>query len=98
MQPQPSLIDYWSYSSMSSFLSNPLAFKKKYVLKIYDDIKSPSSVVGGAGHKALEMYFKGGMDVDAAVKAGLDVINNLRQDREPGQAAWNVQPSDQLLL
>src|SRR4051794_33800547 len=71
-----SLVDYWSYSSMSSLLSNPLAFKKKYVLKIYDDISSPSAVVGGAGHKALEMYFKG-MDRDAAVKAGLDVINNM---------------------
>ena len=35
------LIDYWSYSGMSSLLSNPLAFKKKYVLKIYDDISSP---------------------------------------------------------
>ncbi len=69
-----SLVDHWSYSSMSSLLSNPFAFKKKYVFKIYDDISSPSAVVGKAAHKCMEMYFKG-MEIHEAIQAGLMQIN-----------------------
>jgi RecB family exonuclease len=68
------LIDYWSYSSMASLLSNPMAFKKQYILKQYDDLTSPSALVGSACHKALEMFFKG-LDQDAAISEGLKVIN-----------------------
>lgn len=68
------LIDYWSYSSMSLFLRNRLAFKKKYILKIYDDLYSPSAVVGQACHKAVELYLKG-ESVNASIAAGLEQIN-----------------------
>lgn len=71
---QEPLIDHWSYSSMSSLLGNPMAFKKKYVLKLYDDQTSPTALVGNAGHKALEMYFKG-MPVEAAIAEGQKVID-----------------------
>lgn len=67
------LIDYWSYSSMSALLSNPMGFKKKYILKQYDDISSPTSVVGNAGHKALEVYYQG-MSQDEAIAVGLKTI------------------------
>ena len=70
------LIDHWSYSSMSQLMRNPLAFKKKYILKIYDDTSSPSGVVGSAGHKALEAYYNG-KDFDAAKMVGLEYINNM---------------------
>lgn len=68
------LIDYWSYSSMASLLGNPMAFKKQYILKQYDDLTSPSALVGSAGHKALEMYYKG-LEPDAAIAEGLKLIN-----------------------
>lgn len=68
------LIDYWSYSGMSTLLNNAMAFKKQYILKQYDDETSPSALVGTAGHKALEMYYKG-LDQDAAIGEGLKVIN-----------------------
>lgn len=68
------LIDYWSYSSMASLLGNPMAFKKQYILKQYDDQTSPSALIGSAGHKALEMYFKG-LDQEAAIGEGLKMIN-----------------------
>jgi len=55
------------------FLRNRLAFKKKYILKIYDDKYGPSAIVGQAAHKALELYFKG-MDNKTAIQAGLDQI------------------------
>ncbi|TMD53350.1 MAG: PD-(D/E)XK nuclease family protein [Chloroflexi bacterium] len=60
------LIDQWSYSSLTLFLRNRLAFKKKYILKIYDDKYGPSAIVGQAAHKALELYFKG-MDNKTAI-------------------------------
>ncbi len=74
-------IDHWSYSSMTLFLRNRLAFKKRYILKIYDDLTSPAAVVGSAAHKALETYYKSLTTTDAAtatslgIQAGLDYIN-----------------------
>lgn len=75
MSKTPTLIDFWSYSSMSQFLRNPLAFKKKYILKIYDDISSPSAVVGSACHKAMQAYYNG-RTPEEAKDIGLDYINN----------------------
>lgn len=72
MQQAP--IDHWSYSAMASLLGNPMAFKKQYILKLYDNITSPSGLVGTAGHKALEMYFSG-MPLEAAILAGQKVID-----------------------
>jgi len=69
-------IVHWSYSSMSLFLRNPLAFKKKYILKIYDDIMSPAGVVGTAGHRALESFLNGKTH-DEAKEDGLAYINNI---------------------
>lgn len=74
MQPQ---IDYWSYSSMSALLSNPLNFKKKYILKVYDDPMSPSGVVGTACHKVAEAYFGNGKSEQEAIQAGYDYIDSI---------------------
>ena len=74
MQPQ---IDYWSYSSMSALLSNPLNFKKKYILKVYDDPMSPSGVVGTACHKVAETYFGSGKTEDESVDAGQKYIDSV---------------------
>lgn len=78
MEPQ---IDYWSYSSMSALLSNPLNFKKKYILKVYDEPMSPSGVVGTACHKVAEAYFGNGKTTDEAIQAGYDYIDSL-SDKE----------------
>jgi RecB family exonuclease/energy-coupling factor transporter ATP-binding protein EcfA2 len=74
MEPQ---IDYWSYSSMSALLSNPLNFKKKYILKVYDDPMSPSGVVGTACHKVAEAYFGNGKSEQEAIQAGYDYIDSI---------------------
>ena len=74
MEPQ---IDYWSYSSMAALLSNPLNFKKKYILKVYDDSMSPSGVVGTACHKVAEAYFGNGKEQDEAIQAGYDYIASV---------------------
>ena len=76
MEPQ---IDYWSYSSMSALLSNPLNFKKKYILKVYDDPMSPSGVVGTACHKVAEAYFGNGKSTDEAIQVGYDYIDSVSE-------------------
>lgn len=69
-------IDHWSHSSLGLLLRNPLAFKKKYILKIYDSTMSPSGVVGQAAHKAVEHYLKG-MAVNDAIAEGLKHLNSV---------------------
>lgn len=53
-----------------AFLRNPLAWYKRYVEKIYDTPATPASVVGRAGHVALEQFYKGASK-DEAVGRGL---------------------------
>lgn len=60
---------------MMMLMRNPLAWSKRYVLKIYDDTYSPSAVVGQACHKAVEQFLKG-MPIDAAIAEGLRTIES----------------------
>lgn len=75
MKENVTLIDHWSPSSMSQFLRNPLAFKKQYILKIYDNLTSPSALVGISAHKAIEAYYNG-RSFEEAKDIGLTNINN----------------------
>ncbi|XKT74410.1 MAG: PD-(D/E)XK nuclease family protein [Patescibacteria group bacterium UBA2163] len=50
-------IEHWSYSSLLSFLRNPLAWHKRYVERIYDIPAGPAAAIGRAGHKALEHFY-----------------------------------------
>lgn len=67
-------IDFWSYSSLTMFLRNALAFKKRYILKIYDNQISSAGLIGQAGHEALK-YFYQGVEASKAIEHGLDYIN-----------------------
>lgn len=67
-------IDYWSYSALTKFLANPIAFKKRYILKIYDTQVGISGLVGQAGHEALK-YFYQGVEASKAIEHGLDYIH-----------------------
>lgn len=66
-------IAYWSHSSLMAFLRNPLVWYKRYVKKIYDTPRTPASVVGIAGHVALE-HFYGGFSKEQATEAGLSCL------------------------
>ena len=59
-----------------AFLRNPLAWYKRYVEKVYDVPASPSSVVGRAGHTALQ-HFYGGIEKTGAVELGLEYMRNV---------------------
>jgi hypothetical protein len=53
-----------------ALLRNPLAWYKRYVEEIYDTPSSPSSIVGRAGHIALQHFY------------GLPVNKNSDQDKK----------------
>lgn len=59
-----------------AFLRNPLAWYKRYVEEVYDTPSSPSSLVGRAGHKALE-HFYGGVGKEGAIELGLEFLRNF---------------------
>jgi hypothetical protein len=69
-------IKHWSYSSLVSYLRNPLAWHKRYVENVYDMPSSPASVIGRAGHKALE-HFYGDFSKEQAVLLGLEYLRNI---------------------
>ena len=53
----PYPIEHWSFSSLMSFLRNPLAWHKRYVEHVYDMPTGPAAVIGRAGHTALEFFY-----------------------------------------
>ena len=59
-----------------AFLRNPLAWYKRYVEEIYDTPSNPSSVIGRAGHVALQ-HFYGGIGKDGAVQLGLEYLRSV---------------------
>jgi S-DNA-T family DNA segregation ATPase FtsK/SpoIIIE len=69
-------ITHWSYSALMSYLRNPLAWYKRYVLKIYDTPRSPSAVIGVAGHYALEHFYQG-FDKEQAVEMGRSKLREV---------------------
>jgi DNA segregation ATPase FtsK/SpoIIIE, S-DNA-T family len=69
-------IAHWSFSSLLSYLRNPLAWYKRYVLRIYDTPRSPASVIGVAGHIALEHFYQG-LGKPEAIEHGLVYLRNI---------------------
>lgn len=69
-------IAYWSHSSLLAFLRNPLAWHKRYVEKIYDAPRTPASIVGSAGHVALE-HFYSGAEKEIALRLGAEYIDGI---------------------
>jgi hypothetical protein len=69
-------IQHWSYSSLTTFLRNPLSWYKRYVEGVYDTPTTPSSVIGRAGHTALEHFYNGRSKVDALAE-GLKYLRDI---------------------
>ncbi len=59
-----------------SFLRNPLAWHKRYVEEVFDTPAGPASVVGRAGHVALQHYY-GGIGKDESISLGLEYLRNV---------------------
>lgn len=69
------LVKYLSPSAFTAYLSNPMYFKKRYIMGVYDTQSSVTGVIGRAGHKALERIYSG-MSVDDAIIEGQKIIDN----------------------
>jgi len=69
-------IKHWSYSSLVSYLRNPLAWHKRYIEGIYDTPSTPASIVGRAGHTALQ-HFYGDFSKEEAIALGLEYLQNV---------------------
>ncbi len=59
-----------------AFLRNPLAWYKRYVENVRDTPSNPSSVIGRAGHVALQ-HFYGGLSTEAAMDIGLAYLRDV---------------------
>ena len=69
-------IKHWTYSSLTAFLRNPLAWHKRYVEGVYDTPSTPSGVIGRAAHVALQ-HFYSGLEKEAALDLGLEYLRNI---------------------
>jgi hypothetical protein len=69
-------IKHWSHSSLMAFLRNPLAWYKRYVEEIYDNPRTPASIVGSAGHLALENFYNG-INKELSIQKGLEYLRNI---------------------
>lgn len=69
-------IEHWSYSSLVTFLRNPLSWYKRYVEGVYDTPTTPSGVIGRAGHKALEHFYTG-KSKEEAIAEGLKYLRDV---------------------
>jgi len=79
-------IDKMSYSGLTQLLRNPLIFKLKQILGVYDGKKSVSSMIGSAAHEALKFYYGGNKDLPVpadpiearadAIQVGFDYLDN----------------------
>ncbi len=62
-----------------SFLRNPLAWRKRYVEGVYDIPSMPSSIVGRAGHVALQ-HFYSGTAKELAIEVGLGYLRRFPEE------------------
>jgi hypothetical protein len=83
------LIEYWSYSRVTSFARNEKSFEKTYLYRVKDR-SSASSVAGRAYHAALEEFFtnlREGLSTDIAE---MEIIAFRYVDSVPADA-WKIQ-------
>ncbi len=59
-------VDKLSYSGLTQLLRNPLIFKLKQILGVYDSKRGMSAMIGSAGHEALKFYYGGNHDMPAS--------------------------------
>jgi len=60
-------VDKLSYSGLTQLLRNPLIFKLKQILGVYDSKRGVSAMIGGACHEALKFYYGGNKDLSVPV-------------------------------
>src|ERR1700690_1007200 len=72
----PVPIKHWSHSALMAFLRNQLAWYKRYVEMVRDTPSNPSSVIGRAGHIALQ-HFYSGIGKQGAIELGMEYLRGV---------------------
>jgi ribosomal protein L17 len=75
-------IDRLHYSMLTQLLRNPLIFKLKYILGVYDGKMGVSGMVGRAGHEALKAYYGGNDSVPMGTDRAENIANAIRVGQE----------------
>ncbi|MDR1221998.1 MAG: PD-(D/E)XK nuclease family protein [Tannerella sp.] len=83
------LIEYWSYSRVTSFARNEKSFEKTYLYGIKDK-SSASSIAGQAYHAALDAYFKNRQENIPTDIADMQAVAFNHIDGVPADA-WKIQ-------
>lgn len=64
-----------SYSAFTQLLRNPIIFKMKHILNIYDTPSGMAAMIGKAVHRALEYrYMDMEQPIDEVIKVGMDFL------------------------
>lgn len=71
-------VEKLSYSGLTQLLRNPIIFKLKQILGVYDGKMGMSGMVGRAAHEALKVYYGGNKDI--ATPANKDEARALALD------------------
>lgn len=72
-------VEKMSYSGLTQLLRNPIIYKLKFILGVYDRPMGVSGMVGRAGHEALKLYYGG--DPEVATPADHDEAMAMALDR-----------------
>lgn len=56
-------VDRINYSSLMLLLRNPLIYKMREILGVYDGKRGISAMIGSAGHEALKFYYGGNKEI-----------------------------------
>lgn len=71
-------VDRFTYSSLTQLLRNPLIFKMKEILGVYDSKMSVSGMIGRSGHEALKFYYGGNAEFPAP-KNRIEAISEAKE-------------------
>lgn len=72
-----------SYSALTQLLRNPLIFKLKHILNVYDGKMGMSGMIGRSCHEALKAYYGGHPDLpiratrEEAIEMGLNYLQDF---------------------
>lgn len=69
-------ITHWSFTSLITYLRNPLAWYKRFVEGVYDTPMSAATAVGRAAHVCVQNFYSG-ISKEGATAIGLQYLRNI---------------------
>jgi len=89
------LIDHWSVSAVTSFITNEKAFEMKYIYKEYDKEKSLSAIIGNVYHDTIKEYFR---TFASGERLSFDALAMIAHAKLDGVGADEYKPQKKLTI